>query len=68
MNYADVFWITNSKSRLVLRSGYYAYANNGLVYANANNAGTHSNTYCGVRLAFRGAIVFVTSASESEIA
>ena len=68
MNYADVFWITNSKSRLVLRSGYNAHANGGLVYANASNAGTLSYTFCGVRLAFRGAIVFVTSASESEIA
>ena len=68
MNYADVFWITNSKSRLVLRSGGNANANSGLVYADANNAGTHSYANCGVRLAFRGAIVFVTSASESEIA
>lgn len=68
MNYADVFWITNSKSRLVFRSGDYANANSGLVCANANSAGTRSDTHCGVRLAFRGAIVFVTSASESEIA
>ena len=68
MNYADVFWITNSKSRLVLRSGYNAYANSGLVFASAHYAGTHSSAGCGVRLAFRGAIVFVTSASESEIA
>ena len=34
-NYADVFYITNSRSRLVLRSGVDAVADFGLVYAGA---------------------------------
>lgn len=67
-NYADAFYITNSKSRLVLRSGNYANAHNGLVCAYAVYAGAHSSAYCGVRLAFRGAIVFVTTESVSETA
>lgn len=64
-NYADVFYITNSRSRLVLRSGSSAYASYGLVCAVAYNAGTRSYAYCGVRLAFRGEIVFVTAESEA---
>ncbi|MCM1337696.1 MAG: hypothetical protein NC187_08310 [Candidatus Amulumruptor caecigallinarius] len=57
-NYADGHWYTAGRSRVPLRAGYRAYAYGGIAYTSANNAGTNSVPYDGVRLAFRGACVF----------
>lgn len=58
-HYAAGFWLPGSKGRVVLRSGYFAYANSGLAYAYANNASSSSSSYYGGRLAFRGKFVIV---------
>ena len=41
------------RSRVVGRANYSAFASGGCVYANASNASSGSNTYCGARLAFK---------------
>lgn len=41
------------KSRVVLRSGYYAHANGGVAYAGANCDSSDADAGCGSRLAFR---------------
>ena len=56
--YSDGQWYSAERSRVPLRSYYNAYAGGGLVYANANSAGSYSYAGNGVRLAFRGAVVF----------
>ena len=56
--YSDGQWYSAERSRVPLRSSYVAYASGGLVYAYAYYAGSYSSTYYGVRLAFRGAVVF----------
>ena len=56
--YSDGQWYSAERSRVPLRSNINAYAHGGLVCANANNAGSNSYSYFGVRLAFRGAVVF----------
>lgn len=55
-NYTDGYWYTRDRCRVVGRSNYGAYANGGLVCASASNASSHSSTYVGSRLAFRGEI------------
>jgi hypothetical protein len=57
-NYCDGHWYTASRSRVVLRSSFYAYASGGLAYSNANYAGSYSYSNYGARLAFRGECVF----------
>lgn len=57
-NYSDGHWYTAGRSRVPLRSCNDAYASGGLAYSFASNAGAYSNTYYGVRLAFRGECVF----------
>ena len=57
-NYSDGHWYSAGRSRVPLRSGSNASANGGFVYANANNAASHSSTNSGARLAFRGEIEF----------
>ncbi len=56
-HYCDKYWISTSAGRVVYRGYYYAYANGGVSYANANNDASNTNTYVGSRLAFRGKIV-----------
>ena len=56
--YSDGQWYSADRSRVPLRSYYNANAVGGLVCANANNAGSYSSAVNGVRLAFRGAVVF----------
>lgn len=56
--YSDGQWYSAERSRVPLRSDSDAGADGGLVCAYANFAGSHSCTYNGVRLAFRGAVVF----------
>ena len=62
-NYADGHWYSAGRCRVPLRSGDSAVAYGGLAFSRAYHAGAVSNTYCGVRLAFRGECVF-----EDEIA
>lgn len=56
--YSDGQWYSAERSRVPLRSYNNAVAFGGLVYAYAYYAGSHSSTGNGVRLAFRGAVVF----------
>ena len=56
--YSDAQWYTADRSRVPLRSSNYAYAGGGLVYADAGSAGSYSSSNFGVRLAFRGVVVF----------
>lgn len=56
--YSDAQLYAADRSRVPLRSYDSTGANGGLVYANARNAGSLSNAFSGVRLAFRGAVVF----------
>lgn len=56
--YSDAQLYTADRSRVPLRSLNNAYAYGGLVYANVSNAGSNSLSYSGVRLAFRGVVVF----------
>lgn len=56
--YSDAQWYTADRSRVPLRSHYNANAYGGLVCANADNAGSSSFSSFGVRLAFRGVVVF----------
>ena len=52
--YCDYGGVVAETGRAVLRSGYNTYANFGVVYVNAYNASSYSNTSFGARLAFRG--------------
>lgn len=56
--YSDGQWYSAERSRVPLRSNNYAIAYGGLVYAYAYYAGSFSYSNFGVRLAFRGAVVF----------
>lgn len=56
--YSDGQWYSAERSRVPLRSSGNAVAYGGLVCAYANGAGSYSLSYSGVRLAFRGAVVF----------
>ena len=56
--YSDAQWYTADRSRVPLRSYVSANASGGLVYADAVNAGSVSYSSGGVRLAFRGVVVF----------
>ena len=56
--YSDAQWYTADRSRVPLRSYNNAYAVGGLVCADADYAGSSSNSGSGVRLAFRGVVVF----------
>lgn len=58
-NYSDGFWYSNSAGRVVGRANNNAGAHGGLVYANADNVSSYSNSDNGSRLAFRGAIEIV---------
>lgn len=57
-HYGDKFWCSNSSTRVVLRSGYHAYANAGVSYANAGYDSSHTHAWDGSRLAFIGKIVY----------
>ena len=61
-HYADIQWIGGG-NQVVYRSGANASAFGGISYASANYGSTNAHTNFGVRLAFRGAIVHVTSVS-----
>jgi hypothetical protein len=54
------YWYTASRSRVVLRSGYYSYANGGLACAYAYYAVSYSSTFAGARLAFRGRMIVLS--------
>lgn len=56
--YSDGQWYSAERSRVPLRSSDSANAFGGLVCASALYAGSYSVSYNGVRLAFRGAVVF----------
>ena len=56
-NYSDGQWYSHARGRVVGRANNYAYANGGLVFANASNASSYSGTSVGSRLAFIGKIV-----------
>ena len=58
-HYAAGFWISGSRGRCVLRSGYSSSANGGLAFALASYASSSSNTSVGARLAFRGKFVII---------
>ena len=55
--YCDKYWISTAASRVVCRGCSYANANGGVSNADANNDASHSSTYVGSRLAFRGKLV-----------
>ena len=55
-NYTDGFWYSRERCRVVGRSNSSASAIGGLVYAYAFHASSHSYSYSGSRLAFRGEI------------
>ena len=55
--YSDMYWISTSTGRVVYRGYYYAYANGGVSYANANSDASNASTNVGSRLAFRGKLV-----------
>ena len=52
-NYCDGNWYSGSNCRVVGRANNNANVNGGVVYANANNAWSNSNTNNGSRLANR---------------
>ena len=60
--YCAAFWYSYAKGRCVGRSGRYADAYGGLVYAGSSDGSANSNTFYGVRLAFTGELE-----NESEI-
>lgn len=55
--YSDKYWLSSSAGRVVCRGCYYAFANGGVSYANANYDASNASTTVGSRLAFRGKIV-----------
>ena len=52
--FCAVTYYSGAPGRCVGRASYNAYALGGLVFSNANNASSYSNTVNGVRLAFSG--------------
>ena len=58
-HYAAGFWISGSRGRCVLRSGYTSNANSGLACAGASHASSSSSAHSGARLAFRGKFVII---------
>lgn len=60
--YSDAQWIGGG-THVVYRSSDGAHANGGVSYALAGYGFTYAGTWIGVRLAFRGAIILVTSVS-----
>ena len=58
-NYSDAAYYVHGKCRVVGRASSSANAYGGLVYSNANNVSSYSNTYYGSRLAFSGPIEIV---------
>lgn len=62
-------WVnSNSGSRVVCRSGNYAYAYGGVSYANAGNVASYSYSDVGSRLAFNGAITEAESVASYKAA
>lgn len=59
--FCDYFYYSGSVGRVVYRSSYYAYAHGGVAYAIAYHDPSHSYTYVGSRLAFRGRVVKAAS-------
>ena len=59
--YCDYYYYTAAAGRVVYRSRYFAYANGGVSYANANNGASVTVAYVGSRLAFRGTLVEAAS-------
>ncbi|MDO4202371.1 MAG: hypothetical protein Q4D25_09700, partial [Bacteroidales bacterium] len=57
----DYYSYSGSTGRVVYRGYYYAYAYGGVSYASASSVASHSFTYVGSRLAFRGKIVVAES-------
>jgi hypothetical protein len=57
-NYTDRFEYSSTRGRLPVRAGNNANANFGLACVFAFNGGSYAYSVCGVRLAFRGEIVF----------
>ena len=55
--YCDKYWISTAAVRVVYRGCSNAYANGGVSGANAVNDASHSSTFVGSRLAFRGKLV-----------
>ena len=55
--YCDKYYISTAACRVVFRGYSYAHANGGVSYANAYSDASHSYSYIGSRLAFRGRIV-----------
>ncbi len=51
--YSDGAWYTHDRCRVVGRANHFAGAGGGLVYSNANNVSTNSNTNNGSRLDLR---------------
>ena len=54
--YTDSYYYAADRCRVVGRGGHSARAYCGLVYANAYNASSYSDTFYGSRLAFNGPI------------
>ena len=61
-NYSDIQWIGGG-NQVVYRSFSGAYAGGGVSCAGANGGSSYAYASVGVRLAFRGTIVHVTSVS-----
>lgn len=61
--YSDMYWISTSASRVVCRGYASAYANGGVVHANASSDASSAIAYVGSRLAFHGKIVWAQSVS-----
>jgi len=59
--YCDEFVPSSSKSRVVLRSSYNAFAQGGVSYAHCGFDSSNAYVYYGSRLAFRGQIVVAGS-------
>lgn len=57
--YCDNMELNNITGRVVVRSGYYSYANYGFVHVDARGDSSNSDRTNGSRLAFRGAIEIV---------
>lgn len=55
--FCDGQYISSSTDRVVLRSGYYSYANGGVASLGADHSASSAGTGIGSRLAFRGTII-----------
>lgn len=56
-HYCDIYYISTAALRVVYRGCYNAFAHGGVSMSSANYDSSHSGTYVGSRLAFRGQIV-----------